>query len=328
MSTKQAEEVLAHLEFISSKQSVMEQRQCDSLGQGTDASRMLESWTRGHHANPSENARAFLRKRVLLCKSWRATSYTSIFSEKDFVRGEKQLFKFYEQYVRGFLTGTYDSEEYDEIGASLAWLPIWRGVECMCNEIYLETTPISPQYKDSLELLPLLPAEDEGYTESYKVMQELMLPLDTKFSGESFLVESTSTSWQPIRHALRRVSLLETYEHPFENVHAKEPAELYRELPEDVKEYIEACPACVGIDDPRDKFTRGVVFWNEYYKDLEHRSNEDPLREIEWDNQARTMDEFIKRQKPRIWAKINDDESASTASYDGFPAIAERGEGS
>ena len=75
-----------------------------------------------------------------------------------------------------------------------------------------------------------------------------------------------------MRHALRRVSLLPSYEHPFESVHKKSPAELFEELPEDVKGYIEACPDNIGIEDPRVKFTRAVVFWNQYYKDRVQRS--------------------------------------------------------
>ena len=99
MTPSQAKRGIEFLEYIASKQGTMEQRQCDSTANGTDASRMLEQWTRGKHANPSENARAFLRNRVRLCSSWRATSYANIFGEKDFVRGEKQLYKFLEQYV-------------------------------------------------------------------------------------------------------------------------------------------------------------------------------------------------------------------------------------
>ena len=324
MSSQQCEKALGFLEYISGKQGAMEARQCDSLGQGTDASRMLEEWTRGKHANPSENARAFLRKRIILCASWRATSYTSIFSEKDFVRGEKQALKFYEQCVQGTLSDHCDSDH--EVSTSLAWLPIWRGKECMKHEMYLETTPMDREYKEALQLLPWLPSEAEGYTSLYKTMQELMMPLDKYFSGELFL---KWTSWEPSRHALRRVSLLPTHEHPFENVHKKSPAELFRELPEDVKEYIEVCPACEGIDDPRDRFTRAVVWWNEYYKDLAERSNKtDQERSGDWYEQASLMDEFIRNKKPRIMEKFTGDESASTASVVEIPPSAERDEGS
>ena len=74
-------------------------------------------------------------------------------------------------------------------------------------------------------MLPKLPAEGDGYTEAYIAMHELMLPLDKQFSGETFLVESTSTStsWQQVRHAIRRVSLVKKSEHPFGKAHAKKP---------------------------------------------------------------------------------------------------------
>ena len=39
------------VEIIATKQSNGEQRQCDWVGNGTDASRMYEQWTRGKHAN-------------------------------------------------------------------------------------------------------------------------------------------------------------------------------------------------------------------------------------------------------------------------------------
>ena len=140
-----------------------------------------------------------------------------------------------------------------------------------------------------------------------------MLPLNTHFSGEWFLVEKTSTSWQSIRHALRRVSLLKTYEHPFENVHKKTPAELFRELPEDVKDYVEACPACTDIEDPRVKFTRAVVFWNEYYKDLVERSKKPNEERENWVH-GDIMDEFIQAQKPSIMDKFKPCEDANIAT--------------
>ena len=125
MTEEQARKAIEYLEYISGKQGSMEQRQCDAQGSGTDASRMLEQWTRGKHANVSEAARTFLRRRVILCASFRATSYENIFSEKDFVRAEKQVFKFYEQFSRGIFSGSYDTANYAEIGDSLAYLPIW-----------------------------------------------------------------------------------------------------------------------------------------------------------------------------------------------------------
>ena len=166
----------------------------------------------------------------------------------------------------------------------------------MSHEMWLMQMSMAPEYKEALELLPLLPGEGEGYTSLYKTMQELMLPLDTSFECEQFLKD---TSWEETRHALRRVSLRPSYEHPFENVHKKSPAELFEELPEDVKDYIEACPRCIGCEDPRRKFTRAVVFWNEYYKDLVQRSQEPDEERERW-VQGDTMDEFMQSQKPRI----------------------------
>ena len=297
-SAAQVTKALNLLEYLASKQGVMEQRQCDAEGNGTDASRMLEQWTRGKHANPSENARGFLRKRVILCKSWKATSYASIFGEKDFVRAEKQLVKFAEQFVRGEMTDHADSEYYDEIGASLAWMPIWRGKECMANEIWLETTHMSSEYKKALELEPLLPNEGEGYNELYKVMHELMLPLNTRFEGNHHLKDPSS--WKAIRHALRRVSLKPTAEHPFEKVFKMSPDELFSALPEDIKDFLEACPWSAGIRDPREKFTRGVCFWNEYYKDRVKRASEPENYKGFWWAEADLVDKFMVEQKPHI----------------------------
>ena len=89
----------------------MEQRQCDASGLATDASRMLEKWTKGKHANPSDSSRVCLRKRVLFSASAKATSYASIFAEKDFIRAEKQCFKFYEAYRKGQSSGAEPMEK-------------------------------------------------------------------------------------------------------------------------------------------------------------------------------------------------------------------------
>ena len=168
----------------------MEQRQCDALGLATDASRMLEKWTKGKHANPSDSARECLRKRVLFSASAKATSYASIFAEKDFIRAEKQCFKFYDQYVRENLGAHCDSEDYNEIGTSLPYLPLWRGIECMSHEMWLMPMSMAPEYKKALELLPLLPSEGEGYTELYTTMQELMQQKTSEFLRTYQSIES------------------------------------------------------------------------------------------------------------------------------------------
>ena len=133
LSSARVTNALQWLECIATKLAIMEQRQCDSSGEGTDASRMLEGWTRGENANVTSHAQDVLRKRVLLCSSSQATSYESIWCEKDFARAEKQAFKFHEQFVQGILSDHCDSDY--EVSTSLAWLPIWRGKECMNNEM-------------------------------------------------------------------------------------------------------------------------------------------------------------------------------------------------
>ena len=144
---------------------------------------------------------------------------------------------------------------------------------------------------------PILPGEQDGYTEAYKSMQELMLPLNTRFTGED---HAEDTSWPKIRHALRRVSLLPSFEHPFDKVYKKQKSELFNELPEDVKSFIEACPDCQGIEDVRDRFTRGVVFWNQYFKDRVKRASRPEDFEGTWWSEANLVDKWVEQHKPNV----------------------------
>ena len=203
MTSTQCEKAGKYLEYICTKQGVLEQRQCDSVGEGTDASRMFETWTRGEHINVSGRAFEKMRVKISMTGSWKATRYESIFEEKDFIRGEKELSLFFEQFVRGVPSGARKSEKYEDIGTSLPYLPIWRGTEQVFQERDLEKVK-NDEYKKAMALEQFLPGEAEGYDESYKAAHELMLPLDTRFESERFIKDN---EWRSKRHTLRRVPL-------------------------------------------------------------------------------------------------------------------------
>ena len=237
------------LETIRDKIHNIEKRQSESQGEGTDAARASESWARGINANQTEMSRAMLRRRIVYCNSPRATSYSSIWAEKDFVRAEKLCYLFDEQFVRGVPSGHRSSDSYDDMGSSLPSLPLWRGKACQENEIEIEGKCYNEKYKQALYLLPRLPQ----LSIEYMAMQELMLPVNARHSCEAYKGEprcGAAESWQELRHAMRRVSIVEEETtNPFQPVHALRPRELYNLLPRDVRSFCEHCPACVGVED-------------------------------------------------------------------------------
>ena len=74
--------IAAQVEFCAGKQDAMERRQCDSEARGTDAARMADLWTRGEHANISDQTVWSLRASIVARDSYIGTSYASIFRDK------------------------------------------------------------------------------------------------------------------------------------------------------------------------------------------------------------------------------------------------------
>ena len=286
------------------------------MGEETVAARLLQNWARGLHATPSERAHEVLRKRVIFCSSWKGTSYSSILDEKDFVRSENLVWLFFEQFVLEVMSGARMSEEHEDIGKGLAFLPIWRGYEQMAQEYELELKGVDVEYKKAVALKPLLPSAREGYEDQYLAMQELALPVNTRFECEQYI---ESAEWEPLRHALRRESLRAEVKHPFEHLNKKEPIELFEMLPLEVQRYVENCPACEGIENLRIKFTRAIVFWSGYYEDLKARKSttgSGKRREGEWHEHTKKMDEYMRSKKARIMAAFEDEEETSREEED------------
>ena len=89
----------------------------------------------------------------------------------------------------------------------------------------------------------------------------------------------------------------------------KNAATLYAELPAEVRTYLERCPTSNGVEDLRDKFTGGVVFWNSYWADLQTRgkrkSRKNDQKGSKWRDDCSSIDEFLKVHKPEIWMHFN-----------------------
>ena len=119
------------LQYIATKQSNMEQRQCNLEAEGTDASRMAEQWTRGENGNLSAQTINSIRETMIAHNSYMGTSYSSIFQDKDYIRSEKLVYLFFEQLEWEVQSGPRDSSENEDVGKSLSFLPIfeqkWRG---------------------------------------------------------------------------------------------------------------------------------------------------------------------------------------------------------
>ena len=305
---EQAKKALDYIEYIATKQGNIEQRQCDNQGEGTDASRLCEAWARGKHANVTGHALEVFRGQMLATGSWRATSYASLFGEKDFIRAEKFVFLFDEQFVRGIESGPRDSEAYEDIGKGLAFLPIFRGLQLMQHEKELEGKPYSVEYTRALDLKPLLPGEKEGYDEQYSAVHELMLPITPKCEP----LQSEESEWSEMRHKLRRESLLPEKPHPFEKQHESTPDELHEMLSPEVRDYVRDCPVCEGIENVRDKFTRAVVFWSQWYEDKHERKTEghENKHVREWIEKLMRMDELFKAKRA-MGEKSTEEDSSS-----------------
>ena len=249
--------VLALLRTIEMRVTAIERRQCDASGEGTDASRMVEMWTRGVNANVTEAVFAHLMRRVIMTRSPRSTSYACIFGEKDYVRAEKLVWIVFKTYHLNEWRGHMDSEEYEDMGASLCDLPIFRGKQSMAAEIQIKYSGT----QDAEFIEAMTPSTYfEELSEAYKACQELMTPLDTRFQCTAFhpppaeedrarLGHNHSNNWRELRHNLRRVSILRGAAHPFEPIHFASDEQLFNLVPEDIKRMLNACCACDNIEE-------------------------------------------------------------------------------
>ena len=184
---------IQYLDLISNKLTCIEKRQCDASGEGTDAARMVEEWTRGENCNITEAARAVLARRVILARSAQATTYASLFSEKDYVRAEKQVWLFWRGYHRNEIIGHMDSEDYADVGASFCELPLFRGKECMSSEIMLELAGVPDgEFKNAMKLETHL----EHLAPLSIEYQELTTPLNKRFEWSDYRVSNVENTTQ------------------------------------------------------------------------------------------------------------------------------------
>ena len=148
----------------------------------------------------------------------------------------------------------------------------------------------------------LLPGEMQGYDQGFKAAQELMLPLDKQFEFIKFdktwyelrhslrresMLEAAShhhhhhhthhhtttspshTTTTATTHTTRPHTsplLIEATPHPFASFHNKSPDELFSLLPYHIKQFVNQHASLKAYTDKREKFTRAVVLWAEWYE--------------------------------------------------------------
>ena len=264
------ETMLERVDYICSKQGNIEQRQCDNEGAGTDSCRGLHAWARGENANPSSQARYKMRAMMISSQSHRGSTYAGTFYEKDVARAEHIVATCYEVCERGgHRRGPISSELLEDIGASLLFMPSFRGIMSREHEEDVECKRRAYDKKKFVELM--FPHERDGYTFELMVCHELMTPLNTKF--EPLPMQGPEyVEWQRVRFALRREhDRDEPPEHPFATIHDMPDEQLFEALPDKTKRFVNECPASKDIENPRAKFTRAMIYWSEWYEDAYSR---------------------------------------------------------
>ena len=159
-------------EFLNSKASVVELRQCTVFGEGTDAARMWAQWADGENANPSPESLEKLRQSVLLTLDSSATSYQGIFGVKDMARSESIVARFIEQAIEKKGTCTSSSEHDGNVGKILAKLPLFRGEIMRAHDKkYLENNKAEMSTESFEKIFPTL-------SESDRALFQLVMPMD------------------------------------------------------------------------------------------------------------------------------------------------------
>ena len=176
----------AKLEFI-------EKRQCDS-GEGTDASRYIDNWSRSTSAHVNSAQVLEMAKRILENKTTEVMRYSELFAEKDARRMESLTAFFYITYCKGDETmWHYREPSYDELGRLGAYMPSLK------QKIRVATSLLKAQFGEDAEeqmdaILGPTPRE-------ITIVLEIVRPVGTSFE----IVENFKGKCFEQRQALNEV---------------------------------------------------------------------------------------------------------------------------
>ena len=286
---EQLRETTLCFEYLNTKASVIELRQCTVMGEGTDAARMWAQWADGNNANPSPESLEKLRQSALTTLDSRGTSYRGIFGVKDMVRGESIAARFIEQALEGNATSPSSSEGDGNVGDILARLPLFRAEIMRAHDKkYLENNKAEIPTERFEACFPRLSTSD-------RALYELLLPVDKQRKP----VEDPELDQG--RHNARRTRCSAEAVHPFEEEAGLSAETLYERLDEKARKLFEKMPGLKYEADLRKRVTRGVVFWAEYY---EHKyTAEQEAEEHKWEHnkkiEALKKNESSSSSKPR-----------------------------
>ena len=264
-------------EFLNSKVSCLELRQCSVFGEGTDAARMWAQWAEGENANPSPESLEKLRQSILTTKSASGTSYQGIFGVKDMARSESMCARFIEQALEGKKTSPSFNPSEDNVGAILTKMPLFRGEIMRAHDKkFLENNKGEMPTEKFEEIFPEL-------SESDRALFQLIMPVGKK------LEPLNSRELDRGRHNARRTRVSPEDPHPFELEDQLEEDELYNRVDEKARKIIEAMPGLSEVSSKRRRVTQGVVFWGEYYLHKFNAELQDEHREWEHNEKVNAL---------------------------------------
>ena len=98
------------------------------------------------------------------------------------------------------------------------------------------------------------------FSDSERALFELVLPLNKQMKSVK------DRELDRGRHNARRTRWSAEAKHPFELEVSLSPDELYKRVDPKAREMFEKMPGVKDENDKRERVTRGVVFWQEYYE--------------------------------------------------------------
>ena len=199
------------------KTSCHEMRFCEVRGEGTDASRMLDSYCRAESALASNEQVKNAVKMIIEHNTSKSLQYAYLFSSKDLARSEAACAYFWLTAKKGECfeySGSGMAASYEHVGRVGQLMPSFRARCCRELERQVRQGEL-PKTCTIAEFLKVWPRMDEDL----RLLQHLCLPLGTSFQplearaqDEALRVAALSTTLAPYENCEFGASYEDAYE--------------------------------------------------------------------------------------------------------------------
>ena len=269
------------------KTSRHELRFCEVRGEGTDASRMLDSYCRAESALASNEQVKNAVKMIIEHNTSKSLQYAYLFSSKDLARSEAACAYFWLTAKKGeCFEYSGASASYEHVGRVGQLMPSFRARCCRELERQVRQGEL-PKTCTIAEFLKVWPRMDQDL----RLLQHLCLPLGTSFQPLEARAEDEAL----------RVAALSTTLAPYENFEFGCYEDAYEMLSTETREFIENYPI-TSTSDVRMRVSKVISSWVGYMSEVAEKQQY--IEHFEYNEQLHTNDEKENEEWNDEWFRV------------------------